>query len=72
METKKERIAGNLNQFYGLNQAKAIVRTIGQPYLQDLDYTLKNLVIDFVQELLQPNITLNRSETQERKNKIAP
>jgi len=69
--TKKERTAGNLNQFYGLNQAKALVRTIGQPYLQDLDYTLKNLVVDFVQELIQPNITLNRSETQERENLIA-
>ena len=71
VSTKKEKIAGNLNQFYGLNQAKALVRTIGQPYLQDLDYTLKNLVVDFVQELIQPNITLNRSETQERENKIA-
>jgi hypothetical protein len=69
--TKKERIAGNLNQFYGLNQAKAIVRTIGQNDLQGLDYTLKNLVVDFVQELIQPNITLNRNETQERQNKIA-
>jgi hypothetical protein len=69
--TKKERIAGNLNQFYGLNQAKAIVRTVGQADLQDLDYTLKNLVVDFVQELIQPNITLNRSETKERQNKIA-
>ncbi|MEJ2727037.1 MAG: HDIG domain-containing protein [Deltaproteobacteria bacterium] len=69
--TKKERIAGNLNQFYGLNQAKAIVRSVGQHDLQDLDYTLKNLVVDFVQELIQPNITLNRNETQERQNKIA-
>ena len=71
VDTKKEKIAGNLNQFYGLNQAKAMVRTIGQPYLQDLDYTLKNLVVDFVQEIIQPNITLNRNETQERENKIA-
>ena len=71
VSTKKEKIAGNLNQFYGLNQAKALVRTIGQPYLQELDYTLKNLVVDFVQELIQPNITLNRSETKERENKIA-
>ncbi|MBW2489112.1 MAG: HDIG domain-containing protein [Deltaproteobacteria bacterium] len=69
--TKKESIAGNLNQFYGLNQAKAIVRTIGQPDLKDLDYTIKNLVVDFVQELIQPNITLNRSETQERQNKVS-
>jgi putative nucleotidyltransferase with HDIG domain len=71
VETKEERIESNLNQFYGLNQAKAMVRSIGQPYFKDLDYTLKNLVIDFVQELIQPNITLNRNETQERGNKIA-
>ena len=69
--TKNEKFVANLNQFYGLNQAKAMVRSISQPYLQDLDYTLKNLVVDFVQELIQPNITLNRSETQERQNKIA-
>jgi putative nucleotidyltransferase with HDIG domain len=69
--TKKEKVEVNLNQFYGLNQAKAMVRTIGQPDFQDLDYTLKNLVVDFVQELIQPNITLNRNETQERQNKIA-
>lgn len=69
--TKKEKIEVNLNQFYGLNQAKAMVRTIGQADFKDLDYPLKNLVVDFVQELLQPNITLNRSETQERQNKMA-
>ena len=69
--TKKQKIEVNLNQFYGLNQAKAMVRTIGQADFKDLDYPLKNLVVDFVQELLQPNITLNRSETQERQNKMA-
>ena len=69
--TKKEKIEVNLNQFYGLNQAKTMVRTIGQSDFQNLDYTLKNLVVDFVQELIQPNITLNRNETQERQNKIA-
>ena len=69
--TKDEKFVANLNQFYGLNQAKAMVRSISQPYFQDLDYTLKNLVVDFVQELIQPNITLNRSETQERQNKVA-
>ena len=69
--TKNEKFVANLNQFYGLNQAKAMVRSISQPYLEEIDYTLKNLVVDFVQELIQPNITLNRSETQERQNKVA-
>ncbi|MBW2489108.1 MAG: HD family phosphohydrolase, partial [Deltaproteobacteria bacterium] len=69
--TKNEKFVANLNQFYGLNQAKAMVRSISQPYLEGIDYTLKNLIVDFVQELIQPNITLNRSETQERQNKVA-
>ncbi|MGD9057406.1 MAG: HDIG domain-containing protein, partial [Desulfobacterales bacterium] len=69
--TKNEKFVANLNQFYGLNQSKAMVRSISQPYLEGIDYTVKNLVVDFVQELIQPNITLNRSETQERQNKVA-
>ena len=36
-----------------------------------MDYTVKNLIIDFVQELIQPNITLNKNETQERKKAAA-
>jgi putative nucleotidyltransferase with HDIG domain len=70
VNTQEERGVRNLKQFYGLDQAKTRVRLIGQPYFDDTDYTLKNLIIDFVQELIQPNITLNKNETQERK-KIA-
>jgi len=69
--TKEEQVAHQLKQFYGLDQAKTMVRIIGQPYLQDFDYSMLNLVVDFVQRLIQPNITLNRNETQERKNKVA-
>jgi putative nucleotidyltransferase with HDIG domain len=71
VSTKEERGIRNLKQFYGLDQAKAKVRGISQPVLKDLDYTLSNLIVDFVQELIQPNITLNRNETQERKKKAA-
>lgn len=66
VSTKKERGVSNLKKFYGLNQAKIMVRIIGQPLLKDTDYTLRNLIVDFVQKLIQPNITLNKSETQER------
>ena len=65
--TKKEEAVLQLKQFYGLDQAKTMVRIAGQPLLSDLDYGLLNLVVDFVQRLIQPNITLNRNETQERK-----
>jgi putative nucleotidyltransferase with HDIG domain len=71
VRTKKEQELYQLRKFYGLDQAKTMVRIVGQPLLSDLDYGLLNLVVDFVQRLIQPNITLNRSETQERKNKAA-
>jgi cyclic-di-AMP phosphodiesterase PgpH len=71
VSTKKEQELHQLKKIYGLDQAKTMVRIVGQPLLNDLDYSLLNLVVDFVQRLIQPNITLNRSETQERKNKAA-
>ena len=71
VRTKKEQELRQLKKFYGLDQAKTMVRIVGQPLLGNLDYGLLNLVVDFVQRLIQPNITLNRSETQERKNKTA-
>ena len=67
--TKKELVVNNLKHFYGLDQAKAMVKIIGQPLLEDIDYTLKNMIVDFSQRLIQPNITLNRSETEERKKR---
>ncbi len=67
VSTKKEDTLHQLKQFYGLDQAKTMVRIVGQPLLNDLDYGMLNLVVDFVQRLIQPNITLNRNETQERK-----
>ena len=44
-----------------------MVKIIGQPILKDRNYILRNMIVDFAQRLIQPNITLNRSETEERK-----
>ena len=66
--TNKERNVRNLRQFYGLEEAQMMVRIMGQPMLKDLGYTNADLIVDLTQDLLQPNITLNRNETQERKN----
>jgi len=71
IRTKTETVVSNLKQFYGLDQAKTMVRIIGQPLLKDLNYTIRNMIVDFTQGLIQPNITLNRSETEERKKKVA-
>ncbi|MFW5635349.1 MAG: HD family phosphohydrolase [Thermodesulfobacteriota bacterium] len=65
--TKAERIIRNPGMFYGLDQAKTTVRSAAQADLKDINYTLFNLIVDFAQRLLQPNITLNRNETEERK-----
>ncbi|MEA1947916.1 MAG: HD family phosphohydrolase, partial [Thermodesulfobacteriota bacterium] len=67
--TKKELVIHKLKHFYGLDQAKTMVKIIGQPFLENIDYTLRNMIVDFAQRLIQPNITLNRSETEERKKK---
>ncbi|MEA3429271.1 MAG: HD family phosphohydrolase, partial [Thermodesulfobacteriota bacterium] len=69
--TETNRFVNNLRQYYGLDQAKTMVRIIGQPFLKDLDYTLINLIVDFAQRLIQPNITLNRSATEELKKSAA-
>jgi len=74
--TKSEAEVHGLKRFFGLDQAKTMVRITGQPILKDLDYSLRNLIVDFCQRLIQPNITLNRNETEERKktatDKIKP
>jgi putative nucleotidyltransferase with HDIG domain len=65
--TNKERVVYNLRQFYDLEEAKMMVRITGQPVLKDLGYANADLIVDLVQDLIQPNITLNRNETQERR-----
>jgi hypothetical protein len=66
--TDKERIVRNLRQFYDLEEAKMMVRIMGQPMLKDMGYANADLIVDLMQDLLQPNITLNRNETQERQD----
>ncbi len=67
INTKTEKKVKNLKRFYGLDQANTMVRVIGHPILKHLNYTLLNLIVDFSQRLIEPNITLNKSETEERK-----
>ncbi|MFO7965634.1 MAG: HDIG domain-containing protein [Desulfobacterales bacterium] len=68
IESQTERVETGLKSFYGLDQAKAMVRIIGQPLLRNVGYTVRNLIVDFAQRFIQPNITLNINETELRKN----
>lgn len=67
IDADSERIVLNLRQFYSPDQAKTMVRVIGEPILKGVDYNLVNLIVDFTQRLIQPNITLNRTETENRR-----
>jgi cyclic-di-AMP phosphodiesterase PgpH len=68
---KLKKLKKILNHFYGMDQAKNMVKIIGEPLLKDGDQALNNLIIDFSQRLIQPNITINRPETELRKRKAA-
>jgi len=67
IKTKNEMLVYDLKHFYGLDQAKIMVTVLGNPLLRNKTPELRNLIVDFAKRLIQPNITLNRSETEERK-----
>jgi len=71
VHSREERVVRDFKQFYSLEQARSLVRNAGQPLLRDLDYALVNVGVDVCQRLIQPNITLNRSETELRKARAA-
>ncbi|MGB5157568.1 HD family phosphohydrolase [Desulfobacterium sp. N47] len=66
IETKDEIITYEFNSLYGIEDAKSKVKTVGKPLLKDLPLGKRDLVTYFVMQLIQPNITLNRNETEER------
>ncbi len=71
VETLTETHVLNLKQFYGPDQAKMMVRVVGDPLLKGMNYALLNLMVDFSQRLIQPNVTLNSHETEARKEVAA-
>ncbi len=69
--TKTEHVIQKLKKFHGHEQSKEMVRIVAKPLIGDVSKSLVPLIVDFSQRLIQPNITLNRSETEERKKKAA-
>lgn len=64
--TDSEQKVKNLRRFYGPDQARTMVRIVGEPLLKDVNYNLLNLIVDLTQRLIRPNISLNRNETEKR------
>jgi putative nucleotidyltransferase with HDIG domain len=68
IKSQTEQVVTGLRRFYSIDQAKTMVRVVGDPLLRDLNYNRLNLVVDFSQRLLsQPNIFLNPQETSARR-----
>lgn len=68
---KTEQVVEGLKKFFSLEQSKAMVRVLGQPLLKDADPAWVSPVVNLAQSLIQPNLTLNRLETEERKKQAA-
>ena len=66
IESGEEKPVNNLKVFHGPDQAKAMVRIEGEPLLKKVDARVSSVIVNICQQLLQPNITLNRNETQNR------
>ena len=74
LEGKEESIAKNLKAFYGMEQAQTMVRIVADPLFKakpDIGYNALNLIVDFAQRMLQPNVTVNNSETEVRAQRAA-
>lgn len=68
LSSKVEVQVKNLQKFYSLNEAKIALANKGKAMLNDFDYSIRNIIIDIAQRLAQPNLTLNRGETEERRD----
>lgn len=67
----EEREIHNLRKYYGPDQYKEMVRVIARPLTGAFSPALTSVLVDIAQRLIEPNITLNRSETEKRKREAA-
>lgn len=68
LSPKQETRCTDFQKFYSLEDAKAAVAKAGKSIFKDLDYPVRKVIIGLAQSLLQPNLTLNKEKTEERRN----
>jgi hypothetical protein len=71
IRSKVETVVRDLQMFYSLSQAREVIKTSGNTEFKKFSYPLRSVVIDLAQRLIQPNLTLNKNETEERKQAAA-
>jgi putative nucleotidyltransferase with HDIG domain len=64
-----EAFVKNLQNFYSRDEAQTAMTKVGRQELTDVNYGLRNLIVDVAQGMTQPNLTLNKGETEARKKK---
>jgi putative nucleotidyltransferase with HDIG domain len=69
LSLKEEIHVKDLQEFHSLDEARNAIANTNKDLLNDLDYSVRKVVIDLAQRFIQPNVTLNKGETEERKNK---
>ncbi len=64
-----EKKLTRLKSIYGHEQAKTMAAVFGEKRLKGAPRAVKALVVDLTRRLIQPDITLNRHETEARRKK---
>lgn len=67
LSSNKEARVTDLQRFYGLHEAKSAVSETPNESLKDMARPLRKLILDIARNLIQPNLTLNKGETEERR-----
>jgi putative nucleotidyltransferase with HDIG domain len=70
LSSKEELSVGNLRKFYSLEEAHVAIANTGREVIKDVSYSVRKLIVDMAQRLTQPNLTLNRRETEERRERL--
>jgi putative nucleotidyltransferase with HDIG domain len=69
LSSREEHRASNLEQFRSREEARTELANTARSSLAGFDRSLRNVMIDVSQGLIQPNLTLNKGETEERRTK---
>jgi len=67
LSSKEETHEKDLKKFLSLDGANVALADAGRTQLKNFDYSLRKLTVDLAQRLVQPNLTLNKGETEERR-----
>lgn len=69
LSTLNEAFVRNLQHFYNRDEARTAMAQVGRQELTEMSYALRNLIVNMAQDMTQPNLTLNKGETEARKKK---